>query len=469
MSPHLKQPFGTTLIGNILASVLFGVITVQTRFYFSRFARDLYWIKSMVVFLWSLQCIQVVLTSRGLYRQSMASRHASSAGGPPPIWFQWDYYFWSIQLCTSTMVAQLFFSYRLWTLSQRRIPNYLITSLVFANGTFGFSIIIRVYASNGTKLAPLLAAIIYSATSVMMDISLAISVASALQRHRTGFLQTDRALNRIILYGVATGALTSLFAIAMLICAALGERAAVRVLGVPHGAVQTVCVLAHLHSRAGLRSRISGECRLPTGVLSSIGLGSRPLRAGDTNPSTLVSTTPSYSTGQIDATIVNELANQQNSPLSVSSSPSIPFPSVSIVQVTRTIETLDDRVVSDRSPRQSHSAPSSPLRRFQYHFDAEPFQNSYPSTIPLPFEVTQDNTIIPPLAPPSRASTLICHAPTFNPTALFAEGLRPRSRSQNPLIVPMPLINEGEVSLGRTTRIPMPLGGMRRRNSGIGS
>ncbi|KAF8309642.1 hypothetical protein DL93DRAFT_2085350 [Clavulina sp. PMI_390] len=97
----------------------------------------------------------------------------------------------------------------------------------------------RVYSSKGKKLTPYPAVMAYSTASVFIDILLSVGVIKALKQHRTGFLQwlsqitssketsaltsnsccrTDRALNRIILYGVATGALTSIFAIVIMLC-----------------------------------------------------------------------------------------------------------------------------------------------------------------------------------------------------------------------------------------------------------
>ncbi|KAF8309643.1 hypothetical protein DL93DRAFT_2085352, partial [Clavulina sp. PMI_390] len=86
MSPHISRPLGMTLIGNMLASVLFGVITVQTKSYFSRFPQDSRWVKGMVAFLWLSQGLQVILTLRGVHWQAIRRRADPLLSGPQ-IWF----------------------------------------------------------------------------------------------------------------------------------------------------------------------------------------------------------------------------------------------------------------------------------------------------------------------------------------------------------------------------------------------
>ncbi|KAF8309640.1 hypothetical protein DL93DRAFT_1706604 [Clavulina sp. PMI_390] len=358
---HVVPPLGTTLIGNILASTLFGVITVQSRSYFSRFRRDSRWIRTMVLFLWFSQFVQVVLTSRGLYRQAMASKTTPYSHGPPLIWYQWDYYSWGLQFCVASIIVQLFFSYRLWTLSQRPILNLVTTSLILANGALGLGTTGRVYASKGTKLAKFPLVIGYNTVSVFIDILLAGSVAWTLRKHRTGFIQTDRVLNQIILYGVATGALTSLFALVILLCAALGQRAALRVASVPSGGIYIVCALAHLHSRAGLRMQLAGEIRLPTASTAPSSSTNRPL----SNPGK-----------------ANNLSTQQTSsphqPPSNTSSPLSPLRQPSPICVTQAVESLGTG---------SHSARPSA-------------------------EASRSSATIPP-------ATIVLQAPIFSPASLF--------------------------------------------------
>ncbi|KAF8309641.1 hypothetical protein DL93DRAFT_2230773 [Clavulina sp. PMI_390] len=403
MSSKHIPPLGTTMIGHILASILWGVTTVQSTLYFSRFRRDSRWIATMVVCLWLSQCAEVVLTTRGLYRLVIVRPGASSLHGPPAIWYKWDYYSWGLQFPLASITVQTFFLYRLWTLTKYRTLNFVTTALVFGNGAFSLGTTLRVYATNGTKLIKLPLIIGYNTVSVFIDILLAGSVAWALKKHRTGFIQTDRVLNQIILYGVATGALTSLFALFILLCAALGQRAILRIATVPLGGVYIVCALAHLHSRAGLRTRLTGEFRFPTGGLSSFRMDARQQNQNleTLNTTTISSTAPSSSTYRPfpDTGKAYNLSHKQfPSADQTSSDPSLSNPlchPTSAVQVTRTSATAD--------------------------------------ILPRSTEVAADRSQatgvgLPPISSSATAGTPVLQAPSFSPIALLKQNTRPRSQ-----------------------------------------
>ncbi|KAF8310603.1 hypothetical protein DL93DRAFT_2099372 [Clavulina sp. PMI_390] len=96
--------------------------------------------------------------------------------------------------------------------------------------------------------------------SVLTDTALACGVIMTLRKQRPGFIQTERAM--IILYVVESGIATSIFSIVILIANMTGNSLDVVGAGVPFGGVYILSILAHLHSRTGIRARLANEHRI---------------------------------------------------------------------------------------------------------------------------------------------------------------------------------------------------------------
>jgi hypothetical protein len=48
----LQNTFGILEVGTMVAVFLFGIITVQTEYYFREFREDHIWLKALVAFMW---------------------------------------------------------------------------------------------------------------------------------------------------------------------------------------------------------------------------------------------------------------------------------------------------------------------------------------------------------------------------------------------------------------------------------
>ncbi|KAF8310586.1 hypothetical protein DL93DRAFT_2230211 [Clavulina sp. PMI_390] len=255
---------GSFFIGNTLTSILFGAITLQTRLYFTRFPSDSRILKFMVAFLWLAQLLEMMISSHKLYGQTTHSHQASSATSPPrsPTWEK-DY--WYTHTILSSFIVQSFFAYRLWSLSRYRIYIGMIVALIVVNFAVALSDNLDDYLGRPPEAAhDLDKVIIITTCSAVIDLAVAFGVVLILRKQRTGFVQTDRIVNWIILYGVASGVLTSIFALVILVLNLVGEANKAIGVAMSFGAVYIASALAHLHSRAGLRLELSGECRLPT-------------------------------------------------------------------------------------------------------------------------------------------------------------------------------------------------------------
>ncbi|KAF8309637.1 hypothetical protein DL93DRAFT_2230769 [Clavulina sp. PMI_390] len=418
---HPIPSLGTSLIGNILASTLFGIITVQTVLYFNRFSTDPRWIKAMVTFYWVAESVQAMLTSRGLYRNAMFHYTV-----PPPRYTPnpWDLNYWGIHVSVASIAVQTFFSYRLWTLSRHRVYNLVVSSLIIGNGMLGIHNTAGVYASHGKQPVPLRKLIVFTSLSVTIDLALTLGVTMALRKHRTGFLQTDRILNWINLYGVATGALTSCFALVLLFCTVTGRRKDFLVAAVPLGGIYITSALAHLHSRSALRAQLSGELRLPTNTPQSFEMHSPPGRrpCSDTQPCS-TNTDSSSLPSLTKAGSTNYWAPRRalTDAMPSSSSPLPPMPSVlshlDTVGASQAVETTGQQLLDTLQSLEPETARLPDTER-------TPIRSPNPGSSAF----TLYSGIHPSISPTAMAD-IVRRPPSFNPTELFTQRRRLSSRN----------------------------------------
>ncbi|KAF8310580.1 hypothetical protein DL93DRAFT_2230206 [Clavulina sp. PMI_390] len=450
-APH-EPVFSSLFVGNIFSSILFGGITVQTKLYFARFPNDSRAVKVMVALLWVLQLLQVVIATQDLYRQIIEHNWSRSpdASNRTNLRPQWQTQYWATHLLAAAIIVECFYAYRLWILSRRRAYTAVISSMILFNAgelthrtntartqfqqaesppnlstALGFDVCRTNFLIGSrvpTSPRPFAELITLVSSTVVVDLAIAFGVTITMRKHHTGFLQTDRVVNWVTLYGVASGVMTSIFAITMLIFYIIGDdRHTVGVGGI-FGASYIVSALAHLHSRTRLRSRLAAE--LP-----------RHLDKGVT-PSSEIISTHHVSQPQEKRTILPSNNHPSTSyPVSMTD-PGIEMndfqSSMDIVRVTRTIETTID--ADARSPSGSGSHRNHQLRISTLHRNPEgPADPSVPSR-PLPS---------------LQVSTKVCNPlpPRFSPTELFAKG---RQRSEtNSFLPPSPDAEEVPFQLSK--------------------
>ncbi|KAF8315058.1 hypothetical protein DL93DRAFT_2079772, partial [Clavulina sp. PMI_390] len=228
--------------------ILFGVITVQAHLYYSRFPKDVWWIRASVTFLWLAQLTVVVITSFAIYSQTVQY---------VPVYpkLPWNAMYWSFHLAVSATAIQAFFAHRLWALSGRRIFTVIIIMIIIANSARSIVFNIACLISGSVSKHALPTVSLVTSLSAVIDVALALGVTLTLRKQRTGFRDTDSLLNWIILYVAATGAATSILAIVTLVWIHLGNPYSALIISVPYGGVYITCGFAHLHARTSLRTR----------------------------------------------------------------------------------------------------------------------------------------------------------------------------------------------------------------------
>ncbi|KAF8152089.1 hypothetical protein K438DRAFT_1987900 [Mycena galopus ATCC 62051] len=248
--------FDTTLgalcVSYALAWALFGAMSMQCAGYYQKFPKDNLWLKLLVAFLWVFDTLQLVLIGQGAYYWVIThygDPAILAADSPRTI-------FLAILVTVNTLPFTANGSYS--TFSDEEHPrlygrnvlgssglysqvahpslhnlinsfpvsnrNVLLTGFIVAFSTtyFGLQLVTQVKMWEFKKLALLYK--VQTVTSVSLacaataDMSIAAALVIFLRRSRTGINATDRIVNRLGLYAMNTGLLTSIVVLMDMIC-----------------------------------------------------------------------------------------------------------------------------------------------------------------------------------------------------------------------------------------------------------
>jgi len=221
----LGTTIGSLLVASWFATALSGVLLFQAYHYFrGRPSYDHKLYGGLVIFLCLLDLAHVVCIMVSMYHYLIINfgNNAAVMDLPPPLAL-------TIGLtATITFTVQSFFSWRVWKLSRgnKMIP-FILTLLLTARlacgwtttikaiglGTFGgFILHVRWIFTAGVALA------------VASDLLITTSLCYWLNESRSGMFHMDAILDKIILYSIETGALTSIVSIISLICVSTMPR-----------------------------------------------------------------------------------------------------------------------------------------------------------------------------------------------------------------------------------------------------
>ncbi|KAG9224285.1 hypothetical protein CCMSSC00406_0004784 [Pleurotus cornucopiae] len=214
---HIDDTFGAAFVGVIVAAVLHGVSCAQAWYYFTH-QNDKWLVKTLVSFVMLFDTIHQVLISHTVYTYLVSNYNNQE---------QLKYLVWSVLVEVlfngfTAFLVQSFLARRVWQLSGRNIwLTGLVAFLVLSE--FGcvlafaaLSLRFTTYEQLGT-LKEL--SITVNALGAAGDVVIAFALCVLLHRSRTGFQRSDSMINKLIIFAVNTGVLTSLCAIASLISA----------------------------------------------------------------------------------------------------------------------------------------------------------------------------------------------------------------------------------------------------------
>ncbi|KAF8306813.1 hypothetical protein DL93DRAFT_164168 [Clavulina sp. PMI_390] len=248
------------LIGIILGSFLFGIITVQTMLYYHRFPRDSWGTRWVVGWLWLMQAFESGVSSYAIYQILITSQINFELLVIQP----WYRSYFATHTTVTGFTVQSFFLWRYWSVSRNRPVTILLGLLVL--NTLGFAIYISVrsfqFPDSGlaTLEGELWASKFWLSFSAATDVVLAAALVIEMRRQHTGYSRTDSLLNRLAIYGVGTGGVTATAVIADLFTSVVARHyEGFALIGLPLGGLYIATFLANLHTRSALRTIVDSQ------------------------------------------------------------------------------------------------------------------------------------------------------------------------------------------------------------------
>ncbi|TFK26030.1 hypothetical protein FA15DRAFT_686664 [Coprinopsis marcescibilis] len=213
----LDDTMGAMLIGVIVSGVLHGICLLQAFFYFTSYSKDHWLIKSMVVTTVSFDAIHLCFVSHTMYHYLISNFRNEEMLQK----LIWSVLMEALFTGVNGGMVQAFYAYRVWKLSKK---NYFLAGsilvLIAATALSGTVWVVLSMRFNTYRelltINPL--TITINALSSAVDILIAASLAFLLHRSRTGFKRSDTVINKLIIFVVHTGLLTTICAVSSLIC-----------------------------------------------------------------------------------------------------------------------------------------------------------------------------------------------------------------------------------------------------------
>ncbi|KIP06228.1 hypothetical protein PHLGIDRAFT_19513 [Phlebiopsis gigantea 11061_1 CR5-6] len=209
--------YGAAFIGTVVSAILFGVVCAQTYTYLNRYPLDRPFYKILVGVLWVLELVHSILVSHASYFYAITNWGNSLVLLFPPIW----------SLCVQVIlgaiagaIVKICFAMRVWRFSN---GNRLVTGVIIVLALAQL-VVACIYA---TRTLQLESVVVVSRLKVVGSLSLSLGTATDivtafalcffLHGLRTGYSKDDSLVNRLTLYAVNTGILTSAVSVATMI------------------------------------------------------------------------------------------------------------------------------------------------------------------------------------------------------------------------------------------------------------
>ncbi|KAJ7020609.1 hypothetical protein C8F04DRAFT_290776 [Mycena alexandri] len=261
----VKLLFGPLLIGVFFNMILFGLLIAQMMTYFQSPKRDALWIRILVYYVLFLECSNSALDIAYMY-QPLVLEYGSIPGNLPTV-------FITQPLCVILVAfpIQLFFIWRIRALTGLMILPIIFA--LFAALSFGGGIwtIVRVSGAHRWDHVPRAynAATVWLASSMGTDLCIAVCLAWALRKKKTGFASTDSVVDRIVRMTVQTGVITAIVNILDILSFIFLKGKTVNFMwNIPLSKLYSNCMMSTLNARAGfkdtLATPVAGGLSAPT-------------------------------------------------------------------------------------------------------------------------------------------------------------------------------------------------------------
>ncbi|EJD07972.1 uncharacterized protein FOMMEDRAFT_16510 [Fomitiporia mediterranea MF3/22] len=237
-----------------MAMALWGCASVQLYYYFNNFPKDELRLKILVTLVWALDTAHQGLISHSCYLYLVSNY------GNPLFLFKIVPTLEVMVLLSAIvcLLVQSFLLYRVFRLSEKNvvlvvalsllaIAQFIATTLFFAKG----------YRLSSFAEVPSIAWLSKTANSLAAatDVSIAITLIFLLHRSRTGFRRSETMINRLIIFTINTGAVTSVCALFAVLFVSIYPNALIYVaFYVCISRMYSNTLLATLNARKGTRA-----------------------------------------------------------------------------------------------------------------------------------------------------------------------------------------------------------------------
>ncbi|KLO12252.1 hypothetical protein SCHPADRAFT_941345 [Schizopora paradoxa] len=226
--PALDNTMGALFIGCLLTMGLWGAESIQLYYYFEKYPKDNWWIKSLVIWVWCLDTTHQALTCHGTYTY-LVSQYGNPAYLNNILPSLKGMAFISAFIWVS---VQSFLVLRIYRLCRKDITGdgwktiplvgilvvfvaaLFICLTTYSIKVFGLTVWSDIGKVNGLSRAT-------NAVGAAADVSIAMALVFLLHRARSGYRRTQAIINRLITFTINTSLLTSISSILSLITISL--------------------------------------------------------------------------------------------------------------------------------------------------------------------------------------------------------------------------------------------------------
>ncbi|KAK0199247.1 hypothetical protein DFS33DRAFT_376261 [Desarmillaria ectypa] len=254
----LDTTMGAAFIGIVVAAILHGVSCVQAWYYFTH-QRDGWPLKLIVAAVMVFDTVHQALISHTVYTY-LVTHYGDAAELQKTVWSLLAEVLFN---GFTAFLVQSFLTLRVWHLSNRNsFVTTIVASLVIAE--FGCVVAFGTLALTTVRDFAELATLKYLSISVNAlaaagDVLIACTLCLLLHRSRTGFEKSDTMINKLIVFAVNTGLLTSLCAVASLISILTAPNTFIYItFFFCMGRLYSNSLLATLNARKGIRTAAEG-------------------------------------------------------------------------------------------------------------------------------------------------------------------------------------------------------------------
>ncbi|TDL15191.1 hypothetical protein BD410DRAFT_902696 [Rickenella mellea] len=213
---NLDNTMGALFLAVVLAMSLWGAGSVQVYYYFNRYRTDDWRTKTLVLVVWALDTMHQALITHAAYTYLV-----TWYGQPAKMAIIVPSLLWEVVVsAVICFLVQCFLVRRIWHLSHKNIwlvgsiMSIVVAELIVSLTYVGEAIPLKTYAALA-KIVNLSRAI--NALGAAGDVAIAGALITLLNSQRTGFRSSETIINRLILFTMNTGLLTSICAIMSLI------------------------------------------------------------------------------------------------------------------------------------------------------------------------------------------------------------------------------------------------------------